>query len=80
MSTQYAPTKEVSYIQYIDSNNLYGWAMFQAPPKENKTLLVRLMFAQQRERLLATIKGRNSASWTWLHGLAVRWLVKLMRK
>ena len=28
----YDPTKETSYIEYIDANNLYGWAMSQPLP------------------------------------------------
>ena len=31
----YDPTQEDSYILYIDANNLYGWAMSQALPKDN---------------------------------------------
>ena len=33
MGALYDPTKEDSYILYIDANNLYGWAMSQALPK-----------------------------------------------
>ena len=29
----YDKNKESSYIQYLDANNLYGWAMFQKLPK-----------------------------------------------
>ena len=35
MGALYDPTKEHSYILYIDANNLYGWAMSQALPKDN---------------------------------------------
>ena len=28
----YNKNKESSYIQYLDANNLYGWAMFQKLP------------------------------------------------
>ena len=28
----YDKNKESSYIQYLDANNLYGWAMFQKLP------------------------------------------------
>ena len=28
----YNPDKETSYIQYLDANNLYGWAMSQSLP------------------------------------------------
>ena len=31
----YNKNKESSYIQYLDANNLYGWAMFQKLPKNN---------------------------------------------
>ena len=33
--TLYDPTKEDSYILYIDANNLYGWAMSLALPKDS---------------------------------------------
>ena len=32
MGKLYDPTKEATYILYIDENNLYGWAMSQALP------------------------------------------------
>ena len=32
MGDQYDPKKESSYIQYLDANNLYGWAMSQPLP------------------------------------------------
>ena len=28
----YNPEEESSYIQYLDANNLYGWAMSQSLP------------------------------------------------
>ena len=31
----YHENKESSYIQYLDANNLYGWAMSQKLPKNN---------------------------------------------
>ena len=31
----YNENKESSYIQYLDTNNLYGWAMCQKLPKNN---------------------------------------------
>ena len=30
--TKYKPDKESSYLQYLDANNLYGWAMTQKLP------------------------------------------------
>ena len=35
MGALYDPTKEDSYILYISANNLYGWAMSQALPKNS---------------------------------------------
>ena len=35
MGALYDPTKEDSYILYIDANNLYGWAMSQALTKDS---------------------------------------------
>ena len=35
MGALYDPTKEDSYILYIDANNLYGMAMSQTLPKES---------------------------------------------
>ena len=32
MGDQYDPEKESSYLQYLDANNLYGWAMSQSLP------------------------------------------------
>ena len=37
--TRYGPTQEDSYILYIYTNNLYGWAMSQALSKDNYTWL-----------------------------------------
>ena len=31
----YDESKESSYIQYLDANNLYGWAMSQKLPVNN---------------------------------------------
>ena len=35
MGDQYNPDEEMSYIQYLDANNLYGWAMCQPLPIDN---------------------------------------------
>ena len=32
MGDHYDPNKESSYLQYLDTNNLYGWAMSQLLP------------------------------------------------
>ena len=32
MSFKFNPSKESSYLQYLDANNLYGWAMSQPLP------------------------------------------------
>ena len=32
MGDLYDPNKESSYLQYLDANNLYGWAMSQLLP------------------------------------------------
>lgn len=31
LNPDFDPTKPASYIIYLDANNLYGWAMVQAP-------------------------------------------------
>ena len=35
MGDQYKKTEESSYLQYLDANNLYGWAMCQKLPTGN---------------------------------------------
>ena len=32
MGDQYNPSQESSYLQYLDANNLYGWAKSQPLP------------------------------------------------
>ena len=32
MGDQYDPSQESSYLEYLDANNLYGWAMSQPHP------------------------------------------------
>ena len=32
MDEKYDPEKESSFLQYLDANNLYGWAMVQKLP------------------------------------------------
>ena len=32
MGSEYDPKKPTKYLQYLDANNLYGWAMFQPLP------------------------------------------------
>ena len=32
MGERYDPSSEISYLQYLDVNNLYGWAMSQLLP------------------------------------------------
>ena len=32
MVPEFDPSKQKTWIQYYDVNNLYGWAMFQALP------------------------------------------------
>ena len=32
MGSEYAPTEPIRYLQYLDANNLYGWAMYQPLP------------------------------------------------
>ena len=35
MGDLYDPSREPSYLQYLDANNLYGWAMSQLLPTGN---------------------------------------------
>ena len=37
----YNPTKEESYLWYVDANNLYGWAMSRALPMMNLNGVMR---------------------------------------
>ena len=32
MGYEYDPLRPMNYLQYLDANNLYGWAMSQALP------------------------------------------------
>ena len=32
MGSEFAPDKPTRYLQYLDANNLYGWAMSQPLP------------------------------------------------
>ena len=32
MGSEYDPSKQTKYLQYLDANNLYGWAMSQPLP------------------------------------------------
>ena len=32
MGPKFNPNKKVNYLQYLDANNLYGWAMSQQLP------------------------------------------------
>ena len=32
MGSEYAPREPTRYLQYLDANNLYGWAMYQPLP------------------------------------------------
>ena len=32
MGSEFVPDKPTKYLQYLDSNNLYGWAMSQPLP------------------------------------------------
>ena len=34
LGSLYDPSKPTSYIQYVDANNLYGWAMSQPMPDD----------------------------------------------
>ena len=65
----YDPDKPTSYIQYLDANNLYGWAMSQALPtgkfKWMKDLTVKSVIKilgkeQAREQKQGGFGGKNS--------------------
>ena len=34
MGPKFNPNEKINYLQYLDANNLYGWAMSQALPTE----------------------------------------------
>ena len=46
MGSDYDPSKPSKYIQYLDANNLYGWAMSQKLPIGN----FRWMTAKQLDK------------------------------
>ena len=52
--------KDSSHIQYLDENNLYGWAMYQTLPvsgfKWKKKILLNLMKTSQKTMMKIVIK------------------------
>ena len=65
MGGLYDPTKEDSYILYIDANNLYGWAMSQALPKDSYAWLSD---PEVHEAESAHQRQQSDATWLLRHG------------
>ena len=76
MGALYDVSKEDSYILYIDANNLFGWAMSQALPKNSYAWLSDSEVCEAETRSPATTERPDSASSTWLLGLAGNWLAR----
>ena len=44
MGSEYKPDEPTRYLQYLDANNLYGWAMSQPYlPEDSAGLMLNLM-------------------------------------
>ena len=56
MRDLYDPNKESKYLQYLDANNLYGWAMSQLLPT-NKFKWVNIKPSQIHSLATSKIKG-----------------------
>ncbi|XP_057305260.1 uncharacterized protein LOC130642191 [Hydractinia symbiolongicarpus] len=58
MGDQYDPDKESSYLQYVDANNLYGWAMQQSLPTHGFKWVSNIEIIDEKkiEKLVSDIK------------------------
>ena len=56
MGDLYDPSRESSYLQYLDANNLYGWVMSQLLPTGNFRW-VNIDLSQIHTRATSKIKG-----------------------
>ena len=65
----YNPSKEFSYLQYLNANNLYGWAMSQPLPS-SKFKLVEIDLDQISDLATSKIKG-------YLLEIDIRYLTEL---
>ena len=55
----YNPGKESSYIQYLDANNLYGWAMSQQLPTHGFSWMKDLT----KEKVMDILEKANHSMW-----------------
>ena len=70
MGDEYDKNKETNYLQYLDANNLYGWAMSQSLPtgefkwikchKWDPTKLVKMLSAEEKRSFIVRLHRKRS--------------------
>ena len=85
MGDEYDKNKETNYLQYLDANNLYGWAMSQSLPtgefkwikchKWDPTKLVKMLSAEKNYGYLLEVDVRYPKE---LHDLHVSFMCSKM--
>ena len=59
MESKYDPNQESTYIQYLNANNLYGWAMSQPPTCEFKWVDIQIDEISELAKLKKGISIRS---------------------
>ncbi|CAH3046267.1 unnamed protein product, partial [Porites lobata] len=66
----YNPDKPSTYIQYLDANNLYGWAMTQSLPTHGKNYIIHYrnlrQYLEMGMKLTAVHKGISFNQSPWM--------------